>query len=125
MQFFRDNFSNFFSKTVQKGRKVQKQSLKDVLGTGRSRNFKTKLAGLVKNLGNFLEKYILMNSSAIKLQVSLKLFQKMNSLTCMFQEFCQYFQSTFFQFSMVSSESIQNKRVIFGKLISIAPKNKF
>ena len=36
-QFFR-----FFSKTVQKGRKTQKQSFKDVLRTRRSINFKKK-----------------------------------------------------------------------------------
>ena len=46
---------------MQKGRKAQKHPFKDVLGTWRSRNFKKKkrkLAGLGKNLGNFLEKYI-------------------------------------------------------------------
>ena len=48
-----------FSKTVQKGRKAQKQLFKDVLETRRSGNFKKrKLASLGKNLGNFLEKYI-------------------------------------------------------------------
>ena len=56
---FLRRFFEIFSKTVQKGRKAQKQSFKDVLGTRRSRNKKKrKLASLGKNLGNFLEKYI-------------------------------------------------------------------
>ena len=45
-----------------------------------------KTAGLSKNLGNFLEKYIWMNSFVIKLQGSPKLYQKMNSFTCIFQD---------------------------------------
>ena len=58
---FPRQFSYFFSKTMQKGRKAQKQSYKVVLGAKRSRNFrkkKEKIASLGKNLRNFLEKYI-------------------------------------------------------------------
>ena len=63
---------------MQKGRKAQKQSYKVVLGAKRSRNFrkkKEKIASLGKNLGNFLEKYILMSSSIVKLQISLQIYQ--------------------------------------------------
>ena len=63
---------------MQNGRKAQKQSYKVVLGAKRSRNFrkkKEKIASLGKNLGNFLEKYILMSSSIVKLQISLQIYQ--------------------------------------------------
>ena len=39
---FLRRFFEIFSKTVQKGRKAQKQSFKDVLGTKRSRVFFSK-----------------------------------------------------------------------------------
>ena len=73
-------FFSIFSKTVQKGRKAQKQSFQDLLGTRRSRNFKKKekkrkLVSLGKSLGNFLEKYIWMSSSVVKLKASLQHFQ--------------------------------------------------
>ena len=59
VQFFLGNFSNFFLKTVQKGRKAQKQSFKDVdQGFLEISKEMKKIASLGKNLGNFLEKYI-------------------------------------------------------------------
>ena len=63
-----------------------------------------------------------MSSSIVKLQASLQLYQKMNSFTCIFPEFFLCFMNIFFQLPKVGSESIQNKRVVSEKLISIAPK---
>ena len=101
---------------MQKGRKAYKQPFKDVRGTRGSRSFKKKkkkkLASLGKILGNFLEKYIWMGSSV---QASLQLYQYTNCYTCIFQECFLYFQNTFFQLSVVPSESIQNKRAFLEK----------
>ena len=73
---FLRQFFYFFLKTVQKGRKAQKQSFKDVdQGFLEISKEIKKIASLGKNVGNFLEKYIWMSSSVVKLEGSLQLYQ--------------------------------------------------
>ena len=78
MPFFWDNFSNFFSKTVGKkggkGEKYRSSHLKIFWEQGVLEVKKKKLAGLDKNLGNFVEIHIWMSSSVVKLQPSLQLY---------------------------------------------------
>ena len=111
---------------MQKEGKAQKRSLKDILETRRSRNLKKKkkkkkkLQGEVK-IQVISQKYIF---ERILLQSSCRVTQT-NCYTCIFQKFCLYFQNSFFQLSVVASESMQRKRVFPRKLISTTPKNKF
>ena len=72
------NFSKFFQKQCRKVENHRNSHLKMFWEHGVleiSKKKKRKLAGLGTNLGNFLEKYIWMSSSVVKLQASLQLYQ--------------------------------------------------
>ena len=82
VQFFWDNFSKFFQKQCRRGEKHRRCSnLKmfwehSVLEISKQKKTKKKkLESLGKNLGVFLETYIWMSSSIVKLQAILQLYQ--------------------------------------------------
>ena len=94
--------------------------MENVLGTECSRNlYKITIASSLKPM-QFPSKIYFDEFFCGKITGQPTTLPKLNSFTCIFQEFCLYFKSTFFQLSMVASERIQNKRVISEKLISIA-----
>ena len=83
-KFFWDNFSKFFQKQCKKGEKHRSSHSKMFWEQGVLQISTTKigkLASLGKNLSNFLEKYIWMSSSVVKLQASLQLYQSRNCYT--------------------------------------------
>ena len=77
VQFVWDNFSKFFQKQCRKGEKHRSNHLRMFWEEGSLEisKKKRKLASLGKILGNFLEIYIWMSSSVVKLQASLQLYQ--------------------------------------------------
>ena len=75
VKFLRDNFSKFFQKQCRKGEKHGSSHLKTFWEQGVLEIPKKKLASLGKTLCKFLEKYIWIRSSVVKLQASLNLYQ--------------------------------------------------
>ena len=77
VQLFWDNFSKIFQKQCRKGKKHRNSHLKMFWEQGvlEISKKKRKLASLGKNLGNFIEKYIWMSSSVVKLQANLQFYQ--------------------------------------------------
>ena len=99
---FLTQFFQIFSKTVQKGRKAQKQLFEDILGT---KNKKKKIKKNEKKIRKsryksrqFTRKIYLNEFFCTQVTAqptTLPINELMNCYTCIFQEFCLYFQKSF------------------------------